>query len=212
MPIYRYPLGPLNNNSYLILDDATRDAAVVDPSFDSDQLLEFIQNVGCTVRYILNTHAHFDHIFGNTLFHKWSGAPIALHTADLELLRSLPEQCKWFGVPPVSSPEPSLFLEDQQCISIGDTQIKVLFTPGHSRGHVSFLIEQEGVVISGDSLFRGSIGRTDLPGGSSQTLLQSIRSSLLTLPDSYKVFAGHGEATTIGEERDNNPFLRMKTM
>lgn len=206
MAIRRYSLGPMDNNTYLIVDEATHEAALVDPSFDSESILSDIEANGYTLRYILNTHAHFDHIIGNAYYSGQTGAPIALHRLDLELLRALPEQGRMFGFSVTPSPEPTIFLEDGATLMLGETPIHVLFTPGHAPGHVTFLVDD--VAIAGDCLFQGTIGRTDLPGASLQTLLHSIRTRLLTLPDETQVLPGHGAPTTIGAERRTNPYLQ----
>lgn len=206
MPILTYQLEPMANNTYLIIDEATNDAAIVDPSFDSEKILDEIRERQLTLKYILLTHAHFDHVIGNAFYVEQTGAPIALHRADVELLRRLPEQGERFQVVVTPSPEPTIFLEDEMIVQLGETSIKVLFTPGHAQGHVAFLIGD--TVLSGDALFRGSIGRTDLPGGSLQTLLDSIAKKLLTLPDETRVLPGHGAPTTVGRERRTNPHLR----
>ena len=233
MPIYRYNLGPMDNNTYLIVDEATREAALVDPSFGSEAILPDITANGYMLRYILNTHAHFDHIIGNAFFAQETGAPIALHRLDLDFLHRLEEQAVMFGFEAVPSPEPTLYLEDEQTITLGETQIKVLFTPGHAPGHVTFVLEdnlvpaseasketaadpateaaiagKQTIALVGDCLFARSIGRTDLPGGSLQTLLHSIRTRLLTLPDATHVLPGHGKLTTIGTERRRNPYIQ----
>ena len=206
--ILRYNLGPMDNNTYLIVSEATKEAALVDPSFDSEGLWPEIEAKGLALRYILNTHAHFDHIIGNAFYATRTNAPIALHRADLPLLRNLPEQGRLFGFDLDSSPEPTILLEDDQTLTLGDLTIRVLTTPGHAPGHVAFLVED--AVLSGDCLFVGSIGRTDLPGGSYQLLMESIRTRLLTLPDETRVLPGHGPPTTIGAERRENPYLQGK--
>ena len=206
MPILQYPLGPMGNNTYLIVDSVTNDAALVDPSFDSMALLPEIIQQGYTLRYILNTHAHFDHVIGNAFFVQETAVPLALHRADLPLLRALPEQGRMFNIPVEPSPDPTLWLDDGLSLALGETEIRVMHTPGHSPGGVTFLVEDAAIV--GDCLFAGSIGRTDLPGASHQQLLDSIRTRLLTLPDETRVLPGHESTTTIGEERRNNPFLR----
>lgn len=206
MPILRYELGPMDNNTYLIVDTATNGAALVDPSFDSETLWPEIQKAGYLIRYVLNTHAHFDHVIGNAFYVEKTSAPLALHRADLPLLQALPEQGRMFGITVQPSPEPSLWLEDNQLLMLGETTIQVVTTPGHSPGSVTFLVDN--AAISGDCLFAGSVGRTDLPGGSWQTLLHSIRTRLLTLPDDIAVYPGHNEQTTIGNERRTNPYLR----
>lgn len=206
MPILTYPLGPMANNTYLIIDEATGEAALVDPSFESEKILPDIRDRNLNVRFILNTHAHFDHIIGNAFWVETTGAPIALHIADVPLLRALPEQAQRFNFVAVPSPEPTVLLEDNQFITLGETQIKTLWTPGHAPGHVAFVIDD--TVISGDALFQGSIGRTDLPGGDMQMLLHSIKTRLLTLPDETRVLPGHGAQTNIGRERRTNPYLQ----
>ena len=206
--IHRYNLGPMDNNTYLIVDEATNEAALVDPSFDSETLLPGIIEGGYKVRYILNTHAHFDHIIGNAFFARETQAPVALHHDDLFLLQGLEDQAAMFGFDAAPSPDPTIYLADGQTLMLGQTPIQVLFTPGHAPGHVAFLVGDD--VIAGDALFKGSIGRTDLPGGSLQTLLHSIHTRLLTLPDDVRVLPGHGSPTTIGTERRTNPYLREK--
>jgi len=196
----------MDNNTYLIVDTVTQEAALVDPSFDSEAIWDEIQAQGYTLRYVLNTHAHFDHVVNNAYFVKKSGALLALHRNDLGLLHLLPSQAKMFGFHAEASPEPTLFLEAGQTLMLGETLIEVRFTPGHAPGHVTFLVE--GVAIVGDCLFQGSIGRTDLPQSSFQTLMHSIKTQLLTLPDETPVYPGHGDTTTIGIERQTNPFLQ----
>ena len=206
MAINQYRLGPMGNNTYLIVDDATGEAALVDPSFDSEELWPELQGLGLTLRYLLNTHAHFDHVIGNAFFAAATGIPIALHRDDLPLLRALPQQAKMFGFEVEPSPDPTIWLEEGRSLTLGETEIGVLHTPGHSPGSVTFVIGDSAIV--GDCLFAGSIGRTDLPGASQQTLLQSIKTRLLSLPDLTHVLPGHEESTTIGDERRTNPFLR----
>lgn len=208
MHVERFTLGPLGNNTYLLVDEATRDAAVVDPTFESESLWTQILAQQVTVRYILNTHGHFDHILGNAFYSEQTGAPIAVHSEDLLLIRLLSEQIRRWGVPldPTPSPEPGILLSHGQTLPLGRTELAVRFTPGHSPGHVTFVADGQALV--GDCLFAGSIGRTDIPGASQETLFHSLRTQLLTLPDETIVWPGHGRPTTIGEERRSNPFLR----
>jgi glyoxylase-like metal-dependent hydrolase (beta-lactamase superfamily II) len=194
----------MDNNTYAIADESGA-AAIVDPSFGAAAILSGIRDAGCDVKYVLNTHAHFDHIAGNGAVVAATGALLALHPGDLELLRAMPIQAKMFGMSAEPSPEPAIELQDGMTIPLGATSIRVVHTPGHSPGHVTFLLDEDAIV--GDCLFQGSIGRTDLPGGSFDVLIGSIRSRLLTLPDSTRVWPGHGEPTTIGIERATNPFL-----
>ncbi len=206
MEIVSYQLGPMDNNTYLLIDEATRDAALVDPSFDSESLWADIEARKVQIRYILNTHAHFDHIIGNAFYTEKTGAPLALHRDDLDRLRALPEHARQYRFTAEPSPEPSLFLEHGQTLTLGETPIRVVHTPGHSPGSVTFLFDD--IAVVGDVLFDGSIGRTDFPGCSLPTLLHSIRTQLFALPDSTQVLPGHNGPTTIGKERATNPHLQ----
>ncbi len=209
MPVLRYSLGPMDNNTYIILDEATRDIAVVDPSFDSESIYPEVEKNGWNVRYILNTHAHFDHIIGNAWWVEKTGAPLGLHREDLEILRALPKQGEKYGFEVTPSPEPDFSLEHGESIALGETQIDIRFTPGHSPGGVTLIVGSSAIV--GDCLFARSVGRTDLPGSSTAVLMHSINSQLLTLPDETEVLPGHGPATTIGRERRQNPYLKVQS-
>ena len=159
------------------------------------------------MKEILFTHAHIDHVAGAAEVQRRTGAPVAMHAADLGLYDSLPEQATWIGMPTPERVEIAHWLEEGEEIECGSLRLKVLFTPGHAPGHVSFYLAEQGMILSADVLFRASIGRTDLPGGNHPRLIESIRTKLLTLPDETRVIAGHGPATTIGLERRTNPFL-----
>ncbi|HXV99703.1 MAG TPA: MBL fold metallo-hydrolase, partial [Anaerolineae bacterium] len=159
-----------------------------------------------TIKYILNTHAHFDHILANAPLVKATGAPLALHPLDLPLLRQN-GGASLFGFEVSASPEPDLMLAEGDMISFGTYTFQVLFTPGHTPGHVSFYEAKAGIVFDGDVLFAGGIGRTDLPGGDYETLMASINNNLMILPDETVVCSGHGPVTTIGRERATNPWL-----
>jgi len=206
MRILRFNVGPLDNNTYLMVDESTREAAIVDPSFDSAGVWDRVEQDGLTLVRVLNTHAHIDHVVENALFVERSGAPLALHPADLPLLHAMSEQAAWMGVPPPRPAEPTHALCHGESIRIGGEAVTVAHTPGHSPGSVSFV--GDGFVLSGDALFAGSIGRTDLPGGDLTQLLRSIHGRLLTLPDATIVYPGHGHETTIGRERRSNLFLQ----
>lgn len=179
------------------------EALVIDPGELTPELKEYV--AGCTVKMIINTHCHCDHCGGNADMVSLTGAPLLCHEADLPLLRSLPDQGRMFGVPFPASPEPDRLLEHGDTIEFGSRVFEVRHAPGHSPGHV--VLVTQGVALVGDVLFAGSVGRTDLPGGSMSQLLKSIRTQLLTLPDDTVVYSGHGPETTIGEERNSNPFL-----
>ncbi len=205
MILMRLVVGPLQVNCFLLADDKTKEAVVIDPGDDAPEILKIIREKGLKVKFIINTHAHFDHVGANRAIKEATGAELLMHKADAAVLATASSQSRSFGMNPVSSPEPDRFLKHGDVITAGEVSLKVLHTPGHTPGGISLL--EEGLVFTGDSLFAGSIGRTDFPGGDLQTLLHSIRTNLMTLPDDTKVFSGHGPASTIGEERTENPFL-----
>jgi glyoxylase-like metal-dependent hydrolase (beta-lactamase superfamily II) len=201
--IETFVVGALQNNCYLIADKVSGRAAIVDPGLESEPVLEAVRAAGLELDSIILTHAHFDHVAGCGLF---PGVPIIMHPDDLSLVERAPETARLFGYAVEPPPPPSRLVREGDRIAVGGVQIQVLETPGHTPGGIS-LLAGEGVFV-GDTLFAGSIGRTDLAGGSYETLLRSIRAKLLPLPDSTAVYPGHGPATTIGEERRDNPFLR----
>lgn len=203
-----FTLGQLQCNASLLGDEETREAFVIDPGEAPRPLIAAIDAGGWRVKEILFTHAHIDHVAGALEVQQHTGAPVAMHPADRSLYESLPEQAAWVGMPPPPLVEIVHWLEEGEELECGSLRLKVLFTPGHAPGHVSFYLAEQAMIISADVLFRASIGRTDLPGGNHQQLLDSIRTQLLTLPDETRVIAGHGPATTIGLERRTNPFLQ----
>lgn len=202
-----FTLGQLQCNASLLGDEETREAFVIDPGEGPQSLIDAIKEGGWRVKEILFTHAHIDHVAGALEVQQFTGAPVAMHPADRGLYDSLPEQAAWVGMPPPPRVEIAHWLEEGEELACGALRLKVLFTPGHAPGHVSFYLAEQAMIISADVLFRASIGRTDLPGGNHRQLLESIRAKLLTLPDETRVIAGHGPATTIGLERRTNPFL-----
>lgn len=202
-----FTLGQLQCNASLLGDEETREALVIDPGEDPRTLIDAIEEGDWRVKEILFTHAHIDHVAGAAEVQRRTGAPVAMHAADLGLYDSLPEQATWIGMPTPERVDIAHWLEEGEEIECGSLRLKVLFTPGHAPGHVSFYLAEQGMILSADVLFRASIGRTDLPGGNHPRLIESIRTKLLTLPDETRVIAGHGPATTIGLERRTNPFL-----
>ena len=202
-----FTLGQLQCNASLLGDEETREALVIDPGEDPTALTDAITEGGWRVKEILFTHVHIDHVAGAAEVQRLTGAPVAMHPADLGLYDSLPEQAAWIGMPTPERVEITHWLEEGEEIECGSLRLKVLFTPGHAPGHVSFYLAEQSMILSADVLFRASIGRTDLPGGNHPRLIESIRTKLLTLPDETRVIAGHGPATTIGLERRTNPFL-----
>lgn len=199
-------VGPLQTNCYLAICEDTQEAIVIDPGADPQRILWAIRDGGLTVRLIVDTHAHFDHVGANGAIHDATGAPIAIHRLDAA---ALTQPVAFLGVPLGGPPSPpaDLLLADDEQIGVGNLSLRVLPTPGHTPGGISLYYEPQPAVFAGDALFRLGIGRTDLPGGDYETLLQSIRSRLFTLPEATVVYSGHGPATTIGAERAGNPYV-----
>jgi hydroxyacylglutathione hydrolase len=199
-------VGPLQCNCHILADEASKEAVIVDPGDDADEILRRVK--GYTVRALLHTHCHFDHMTGTRKVAEATGAEILIHQADKEYYDSLAGQYRMFGMPrPVDDPLPvKRFLKDGDRIGFGKQALKVIHTPGHTQGSCCF--HAEGLLISGDTLFRRSIGRTDLPGGNAEEELESIRTRLFTLDPETAVFPGHGPETRISEERSENPFLQ----
>ncbi len=205
MKILGMPVGPFQANAYVAICEATGKCALVDPGAEAERLLRAVAAEKAEVESILLTHAHLDHIGGVAEAKRLTGAPVHLHPADVPLYRAAPEQAIAFGLQMEVQPEPDEPLAEGQAVRIGESQLEVLHTPGHSPGHVSFV--GDGLALVGDCVFAGSIGRTDLPGGDFRTLIESIKSKLLVLPDDTVLYSGHGPATTVARERATNPFL-----
>lgn len=205
MQIARLVVGPLQVNCYIVSDEKTREAIIIDPGDDAEDILELVSSKGLKVRYLVNTHAHFDHVGANKKLKDATGAELLIHQEDDKLLGNTSGQARMFGMTAPSSPKADRYVKHGEVIRIGSLSLTVLHTPGHSAGGIS--LAGDGVVFTGDALFAGSIGRTDLPGGDLMTLITSIRTNLLTLPDETVVLSGHGPQSTIGEERRENPFL-----
>ncbi len=206
LKVESYEVGPLENNTYLVVDHEAKEAVLVDPGIGSETVEERIRDLGVNLLAIVNTHGHFDHLYNNAYFVKAFGCPVWIHKDDLELLQDMPRHAALFGYSVRQSPEPSAFLEDHKPVRVGRHELMVLHTPGHSPGGVC--LAGEGFVMVGDTLFAQSIGRTDLPGGDYDTLVMSIRRQLYTLPDNTEVLPGHGPSTLIGFEKRHNPFVK----
>ncbi len=209
MVLIRIIVGPLQVNCFILADEKTKEAVVIDPGDDAQDILKIIKEKDLKVRYIVNTHAHFDHVGANKAVKEATGAELLLHEADAPVLATASNQSRSFGMNPVISPPADRYVEHGDMITAGEISLKVLHTPGHTPGGISLL--EQGMVFTGDALFAGSIGRTDFPGGDLMTLLRSIKTNLMTLPDDTKVFSGHGPASTIGDERRENPFLNEQS-
>ena len=197
--------GVFQENCFIVADPGTRDAVLVDPGEEAELFLRRIEYEGLTLRAVWLTHAHIDHILGVQAVVEHSKVPVYLHPADRPLYDNVESQGKWLGVGSASVPPPDRELNHGDRLVVGNCWFEVRHVPGHSPGGVAFV--GNGVVLSGDALFAGSVGRADLPGGDTATLLTSIKEQLLTLPDETVVYSGHGPETTIGAERRSNPFL-----
>jgi hydroxyacylglutathione hydrolase len=203
-----FPVGPLQCNCSVIGDDTSREAIVIDPGDDIEQVVALIKKHNLQVKQIVITHAHIDHVGGAMKLRAATGAPILLNQNDYALLKMLDVQAAWIGVPTPGKVEIDQNLRHADTINTGSLQAQVLHTPGHTEGSICLYFPAQQKLIAGDTLFAGSIGRTDLPGGSYEKILRSIHDRLLALPNETIVVPGHGPLTTIGEERDNNPFLQ----
>lgn len=204
-----FSVPPLGCNCSIIGDPVTKRAIVVDPGGDSARILHEVQTLGLTVSHILHTHAHFDHFLASGAMKQATGAALCLHQDDLDLWKNLEVQCRMFGVPFVSVPMPDYWLKDEEQVRLGEHALIALHTPGHTPGSMSFHAPNEQLVLAGDTLFRGSIGRTDLWGGDFDTIERSIRERLYTLDDATIVVTGHGPETEIGREKESNQFFRL---
>lgn len=197
-------------NTY-ILHDETKECVIIDPgcysNTEQQELVNFIESKGLKPVKLLNTHCHIDHILGNNFVAKTYNLGLEIHEKDLATLHATTEYGHLYGFTVDKSPEPSNFLKEGDVVKFGNSQLDVLFVPGHAPGHIVFVCHEQKFVINGDVLFYGSIGRTDLPGGDHQTLINSIKTKMFVLGDDYKVYTGHGPATSIGFEKMNNPFL-----
>jgi hydroxyacylglutathione hydrolase len=208
MLIETIPVGPLQVNCYVLGCERTRQAIVIDPGDEAEVILAALKRSELRLAQILATHAHFDHLLACRELQELTGAPFYLHPADRPLVATLRRTCMaWLGFDPGQTPEITGDLRPGEAIQTGDIVLEIRHTPGHSPGSVTFVDHAGGHAFTGDALFAGSIGRTDLPGGDMHTLLDSIRAQILSLPDDFAVLAGHGPASTVGDERTSNPFL-----
>jgi hydroxyacylglutathione hydrolase len=206
-----FTFSPVQENTYVVYNQSG-ECCIVDPGCyfgnERNELKEFIQSSGLTPKYLLNTHCHLDHVFGNKFIHDTWGLTLHLHEKEKPVLDYAPTFALSWGLPFDNYKGDLLFLREGDAIRLGTDTLQVLFTPGHSPGHICFYCPAQQFVLGGDVLFRQSIGRTDLPGGNYDTLIASIRTQLFGLPDEVVVYPGHGPETTIGYEKVNNPFLK----
>jgi hydroxyacylglutathione hydrolase len=208
MVLETFPVGPLQCNCTILGDEDAGEAIVIDPGDDISRIHRRLTELGLKLKQILVTHGHIDHVGGALKLKRLTGAPILLNENDLSLLKMMDTQAAWLGIqtPDVAAPDASL--DEGLTVGLGRYPAQVLHTPGHTQGSVCLHFVPLRLVIAGDTLFAGSIGRTDLPGGNGRQIIDSIRTRLLTMPDDTQVIPGHGPTTTIGAERVGNPFLR----
>jgi len=210
--IKSFTFSPVQENTYLLYNEE-KDCCIIDPGCyfpkERDELKTGIEKTGLKPVLLLNTHCHLDHVFGNKFVHDTWGLTLHIHEKEKSLLDFAPMSGEMWQLPFDNYEGPIVYLKEGNSIKIGQDELKILFTPGHSPGSVSFYYEPGGFIIGGDVLFQGSIGRTDLPGASFEVLENSIRTQFYTLPDETVVYSGHGPETTIGEEKSNNPFVKF---
>lgn len=208
--IHFFTFSPIAENTYILFDE-TKECVIIDPGCYDDreraELMDFITKNQLKPVKLLNTHCHLDHVFGNGFICKKYGLQIHAHQNEIPVLEAFERSAAMYGLNADPSPAIDVFIGEGDVIKFGNSTLKILFTPGHSPGSVTFYNSDQQFMISGDVLFYGSVGRSDLPGGNHNVLIDSIRKKLLPLGDDFKVYSGHGPATTIGFERVNNPFL-----
>jgi glyoxylase-like metal-dependent hydrolase (beta-lactamase superfamily II) len=210
MRIQQFTFNDFYENTYILSDD-TKECVIIDPgcniSYEHQLLESYVEENKLTPVMLLNTHCHIDHVLGNAYVANKYGISLFAHEIEKIVLDAQPMVAMRYGIPYTPSPLISAYLKHEQVIKFGDTELKVLFVPGHSPGHICLYHISSNTLIAGDALFKGSIGRTDLPGGDYDTLINSIKDQLFTLPDETKVYSGHGETTFIGIEKKTNPFF-----
>lgn len=206
-----FTVNPFSMNCYIYWDENTKEGVIIDPGayedFEKNEILNYIRSNGINIKLILLTHGHIDHIMGN----KWAidtfGVPVLMHKDDLPLIDRAMDQAAMFGVQFPKPPAPDKFIDESDVIEVSGNEFKIIHTPGHSPGSVCFVDEKEKIIFGGDTVFRGSIGRTDLWMGDIDILLDSINSKIMIYPEDFVIYPGHMDATTVGEEKAANPFL-----
>ena len=210
MEIKKFTFNPFQENTYVLYDES-KEAIIVDPgcfnSSEEKQLTNFISENNLTPVKLVNTHAHIDHVLGNKFVADKYQIGLALYDSEYPMLKMAKTSADLYGVPYNESPEPSEFLKEGELLKFGNTALEIIFVPGHAPDHLVFLNTSQNLLIAGDTLFKGSIGRTDLPGGNHEQLIDNIKEKLFTMDREVVVYSGHGDETTIGEEKANNPFF-----
>jgi len=210
LQIKTFTFNPFSENTYVLFDE-TKEATIFDPGCfekkEKETLANFIQAEGLKVTQLVNTHCHIDHVLGNAFVKNTYKVPFLIHRNEVQVLKSVKVYAPNYGFAGYQEAEPDTFIDEKQKLTIGNQTLDILFVPGHAPGHLVFYHQPTGICIAGDTLFQGSIGRTDLPGGDHQTLLSSIKREMFNLPEETTVYPGHGPATSIGEEKENNPFV-----
>ena len=207
MILEKLTVGPFQENCYVVGDETTGTGALFDPGDEAARIALAVEQTGLEISRIVITHAHIDHVGAVAALVDEYACPVLMHAEAEPMLKQLPSQALMMGLRFGKVPAVDGYIEDEEVVKVGGLAFTALYTPGHAPGHLAFYSAEEGVVISGDALFAGSVGRVDLPGGSMEVLMRSINGRLLTLPDETRVLSGHGPETTIGEERRHNPFL-----
>ncbi len=202
MDIITYITGPIDANNYLVFDESTKEAVLIDCSDYREDIINEVKQNDLNVKYILLTHGHFDHILGVNRMKNALNTKVGIHKNDVILLEHTPQMCTMFGLPPEEPQIPDFTFDDNTELTVGSSKIQIFNTPGHTEGGVSYLIDDK--LFCGDTLFKGSYGRTDLPGGNFKDIVKSIKDTLFKLNDNINVYPGHGESTTIGYEKKYN--------
>ena len=211
--IKSFTFNPFQENTYLIYDE-DKYGVLIDPGCfepeEKQELLEFIKKENIQIKQLVNTHCHIDHVLGNSWAKKTFSIPLAIHEKEIAVLKSVDVYAPNYGFVNYEGSQPDIFLKEGDELSVGKEKLKILFVPGHSPGHLVFYHQKSGIALAGDTLFHGSIGRTDLPGGDHDLLISKIKQVLFSLPDETVIYSGHGPKTTIGFEKEHNPFVGKK--
>ena len=201
-------VGPFQENCYIVGDQSTGEGALIDPGDEAARIALAVEQTEIEIGSIILTHSHIDHVGAVADLADEYSCPVLLHAEAEQMLQNVQQQAVMMGVKFGRVPQVDRYIGTEETLQVGGVSLKSLYTPGHAPGHLAFYIEEEGAVISGDAVFAGSIGRTDLPGGNMGVLMESIREQILTLPDETRLYPGHGPDTTVGNERATNPFLQ----